>query len=601
MRDARGDVLYIGKAKRLRSRVRSYFGSGRSLEPRVHALVEQAVTIDHVVTKTEAEALHLEASLVKRHQPAYNVRLKDDKHYPYLKVDVQNPWPRVTITRRVEQDGARYFGPYASAGSVRSTLDVVKKLFPWRSCTKTITGHDPRPCLDYYIKRCIAPCTAFCTEQEYREVIRQTILFLEGRSDEVLRHVEGEMHAAAGALDFERAALLRDRVQAIRTVTERQRMATTSPLDADVFALARDGDEACVQVFFVRGTQVADTDSFTLDGTQQASDAEVLGAFLAQFYESATYVPRTVLLSGAPDDRDQLRTMLRERRGGAVDIHVPERGELRALVASSQENAREALAMHRTRWLADRDKTHAALSTLQEELDLPALPQRIECYDVSTIQGTNTVASMVVFLQGSPATNQYRRFRIKTVEGQDDFAAMREVLARRFKRLAARRRSELTGEQTREEEQGAPSPWEAAPGLVIIDGGKGQLSAALDVMRDLGLRDVPVCGLAKREEEIFVQDMDEPILLPRTSEALYLVQRVRDEAHRFAITYHRKLRGKAVRRSVLDAIPGIGPKRKRALLRKFGSVRGIREASVDDVAATVGFTRGLAETVKRSL
>ena len=602
MRDARGDVLYIGKAKRLRSRVRSYFGSARSLEPRVHALAEQAVTIDHVVTKTEAEALHLEASLVKRHQPAYNVRLKDDKHYPYLKVDVQNPWPRVTITRRVENDGARYFGPYASAGSVRSTLDVVKKLFPWRSCTKTITGEEPRPCLDYYIKRCIAPCTAFCTEQEYSEVIRQTILFLEGRSDEVLRHVEGEMHAAAGALDFERAALLRDRVQAIRTVTERQRMATTSPLDADVFALARDGDEACVQAFFVRGTQVADTDSFTLDGTQQASDAEVLGAFLAQFYESATYIPRTVLLSGAPDDRDQLRAMLRERRGGAVDIHVPQRGEQRALVASSEENAREALAMHRTRWLADRDKTHAALSTLQEELDLPALPERIECYDVSTIQGTNTVASMVVFAEGSPATSQYRRFRIKTVAGQDDFAAMREVLTRRFKRLAARRLSELTGERTEEEEdEGAPSPWDVAPELVIIDGGKGQLSVALDVMRDLGLRDVPVCGLAKREEEIFVQDMDDPILLPRTSEALYLVQRVRDEAHRFAITYHRKLRGKAVRRSVLDAIPGIGPKRKRALLRGFGSVRGIREASVDDVAATAGFTRRLAETVKRSL
>ena len=601
MRDARGDVLYIGKAKRLRSRVRSYFGSARSLEPRVHALVEQAVTIDHVVTKTEAEALHLEASLVKRHQPAYNVRLKDDKHYPYLKVDVQNPWPRVTITRRVENDGARYFGPYASAGSVRSTLDVVKKLFPWRSCTKTITGEEPRPCLDYYIKRCIAPCTAFCTEQEYSEVIRQTILFLEGRSDEVLRHVEGEMRAAAGALDFERAALLRDRVQAIRTVTERQRMATTSPLDADVFALARDGDEACVQAFFVRGTQVADTDSFTLDGTQQASDAEVLGAFLAQFYESATYVPRTVLLSGAPDDRDQLRAMLRERRGGAVDIHVPQRGEQRALVASSEENAREALAMHRTRWLADRDKTHAALSTLQEELDLPALPRRIECYDVSTIQGTNTVASMVVFVDGSPATSQYRRFRIKTVEGQDDFAAIREVLTRRFKRLAARRRSELTGERTEEEEEGAPSPWDVAPELVIIDGGKGQLSVTLDVMRDLGLRDVPVCGLAKREEEIFVQDMDEPILLPRTSEALYLVQRVRDEAHRFAITYHRKLRGKAVRRSVLDAIPGIGPKRKQALLRGFGSVRGIREASVDEVASTAGFARRLAETVKRSL
>ena len=621
MRDAGADVIYIGKAKRLRSRVRSYFGSGRSMEPKVRALVERVTTIEHVVTRNEAEALHLEAALVKRHQPPYNVRLKDDKHYPYLKIDVQHPWPRVTITRRVENDGARYFGPYASAGSVRSTLAVVKKLFPWRSCTKEITGRDPRPCLDYYIKRCIAPCTSFCTQEEYAEVIRQTILFLEGRSSEVLEHVEGEMRTAADELDFERAARLRDRAQAIRTVTERQQMATTSPLDADVFALARDGDEACVQVFFVRGTQVADTDSFTLEGTADASDAEVLGAFLAQLYESATYVPRTVLLSSQPADRAQLRAMLRERRGGAVDLHVPERGELRALVATVEENAREALAMHRTRWLADHDKTHAALSMLQEELDLPALPSRIECYDVSTIQGTYTVASMAVFKDGSPASDQYRRFRIKTVEGQDDFAAMREVLSRRFKRLAEHRRRELAAEATEASKaseataedaatppagggtpaQGDPSPWDEVPGLVVIDGGKGQLSAAIDVMRDLGLRDIPVCGLAKREEEIFVQDMDDPIRLPRTSEALYLMQRVRDEAHRFAISYHRKLRGKAATQSVLDSISGIGPKRKRALLRKFGSTRGIRDASVEEIAATVGFTRRLAETVKRSL
>ena len=612
MRDARDHVLYVGKAKRLRTRVRSYFGSGRSMEPKVRALARRVATIDHVVTASEAEALHLEASLVKRHQPAYNVRLKDDKHYPYLKVDVQSPWPRVTITRRVEDDGARYFGPYASAGSVRSTLDVVNKLFPWRSCTKTITGADPRPCLDYYIKRCIAPCTSYCTAEEYEQVIRETVLFLEGRSDEVLRHVEAEMEAAAAALDFERAARLRDQAGAIRAVTERQRMATTRPLDADVFALARDGDEACVQAFFVRGRQVADTDSFTLDGARDADDAEVLGAFLAQFYESATYVPRSVLLSSAPADRAHLRTMLRERRDGAVDIHVPQRGELRALVVSAEENAGESLAMHRTRWLADRDKTHAALSTLQEELDLPALPERIECYDVSTIQGTNTVASMAVFRDGSPASSEYRRFRIKTVEGQDDFAAMREVLHRRFKRLAATRRSELGGEaaaaaadeereRSRDDRPQRPSPWDATPQLVIIDGGKGQLGAALDVMRDLGLRDVPVCGLAKREEEIFVQDMDEPIRLPRDSQALYLVQRVRDEAHRFAVTYHRKLRGKAAQRSALDSIPGIGPARKRALLRKFGSVRGIREASVDEVAATTGLTRRLAETVKRSL
>jgi excinuclease ABC subunit C len=626
MRDVKGDVLYIGKAKRLKARVRSYFGSSRSLEAKVRMLAEQVATIDHVVTDTEAEALHLEASLVKRHQPIYNVRLKDDKHYPYLKIDVQHTWPRVTISRRVDSDGARYFGPYASAGSVRSALDVVKKLFPWRSCTKTITGTDLRPCLDYYIKRCIAPCTAFCTEEEYRGVIDQTILFLNGRSDEVLRHAEDEMHAAAEALDFERAARLRDQTEAIVKVTERQRMATTSPLDADILALARGGDEACVQVFFVRGTQVADTDSFMLDGTQDASDAEVLGAFLAQFYESAIYVPRNVLLSSQPADRDDLRTMLRDRRAGAVDIRVPARGELRALVSTAQENAREALAMHHTRWLADRDKTHAALTTLQDELDLPALPVRIECYDISTIQGTNTVASMVVFDDGSPVTNEYRRFRIKTVEGQDDFAAMREVLDRRFKRLAASRSDirdaaaeaadaasaepgaaadERAADGDAENEDGtdgtSSSPWDAVPDLVIIDGGKGQLSAALDVMRDLGLSDIPVCGLAKREEELFMQDMDEPVRLPRTSQALYLVQRARDEAHRFAITYHRNIRGKAATRSVLDSISGVGPKRKRALLRKFGSVKGIREASVDEVAATVGFTRRLAETVKRSL
>ncbi len=303
MRDVRGDVLYVGKATNLRSRVRSYFGSSRSLEPKVYALATQVTTVDHVLTRNEAEALLLEATLVKRHQPQYNVRLKDDKHYPYLKVDVQNPWPRVTITRRVESDGARYFGPYASAGSVRRTLDVVKKLFPWRSCTKTITGTDPRPCLDYYIKRCIAPCTAFCTKEEYDEVINQTILFLDGRSNEVLDHVEREMRKASDELEFERAARLRDQAESIRRVTERQQMATTTPLDADVFALARSGDEACVQVFFVRGTVVADTDSFMLDGTEDSSDAEVLSAFLAQFFESATYVPRNVLLSTRPDRR----------------------------------------------------------------------------------------------------------------------------------------------------------------------------------------------------------------------------------------------------------------------------------------------------------
>ncbi len=598
MRDVRGDVIYIGKARRLRDRVRSYFGSARSLEPKVRSLAEQVHQVEHVVTNNEAEALHLEATLVKRHQPIYNVRLKDDKHYPYLKVDVQNPWPRVTITRRVEEDGARYFGPYASAGSVRRTLDVVKKLFPWRSCTKEITGNDPRPCLDFYIKRCIAPCTAYCTPEEYRDVINQTILFLEGRSNEVKQHLRQEMEAASESLEFERAARIRDQLVAVERITERQQMATTTPLDADVFALARKDDEACVQAFFVRGTVVADTDSFMLDGTQDASDREILGAFVAQFYESATYVPRMVLLAAEPEDREDLEAMLRQRRGTVVEVHVPERGEKRALVATAEENARESLRMHHVRWVADRDKTESALSVLQEELDLPTRPERIECYDISTIQGTNTVASMVVFKHGQPANSEYRRFRIRSVEGQDDFASMREVLSRRFKRIAERRRAELRGETVTAEE---PSPWDEVPDLVIIDGGKGQLGAALDVMRDLGLRDVPVCGLAKQQEEIFVADVADSIMLPRTSEALYLVQRIRDEAHRFAITYHRKLRGKSSTQSVLDGVPGIGPKRKRTLMRKFGSLKNLREASVDDIASTVGFTRRLAETLKRSI
>jgi excinuclease ABC subunit C len=633
MRDAPGDVIYIGKATNLRSRVRSYFGSSRSLEPKVQVLAERVRTIEHVVTRTEAEALHLEATLVKRHQPVHNVRLKDDKHYPYLKIDVQSQWPRVTITRRVESDGARYFGPYASAGSVRSTLSVVKKLFPWRSCTKEITGTDPRPCLDYFIQRCIAPCTAYCTKEEYDKVIAETILFLEGRSDEVLNRVTADMAQASDDLNFERAARLRDQATAIRTVTERQQMATTTPLDADIFALSRQDDETCVQAFFVRGTVVADTDSFMLDGTGDVSDGAVMEAFLAQFYESATYVPRTLLLSNTPDDAPDLEIMLRDRRSGAVDLLVPVRGERRALVATAEENAREALAMYHARWISDRDKTEQALELLQEELDLPQPPGRIECYDISTIQGTNTVASMVVFDHGQPATNEYRRFRIKTVEGQDDFASMREVLGRRFKRIADRRKEQRAGDTSEEStpqiipltavtESGEPtilveliesveaidaiepadvSPWDAVPGLVIIDGGKGQLSAVLDVMRDLELADIPVCGLAKQYEEIYVQDVSEPIRLPRDSEALYLVQRIRDEAHRFAITYHRQLRGKKATQSVLDSIPGIGPKRKRALLRKFGSVKGVREATLDDVAATVGFTSGLAETVKRSL
>lgn len=598
MRDAEGRVIYVGKAARLRDRVRSYFGSPRSLEPKTRALSEAIADFDVVVTATEQEALHLEATLVKRHQPFFNVRLKDDKHYPYLKVDLADPWPRVYITRRVENDGARYFGPYASAGSVRKTLDIVNKLFPWRSCTKPITGSDPRPCLDYYIHRCIGPCAGLCTREEYEDVIRQVVLFLEGRTDEVVRGLRRQMEEAAEALDFERAAQLRDQIAAIERVGERQITASTRPVDADVFALARAGNEATVQVLFLRGIRMVGSDHFNLDGAAEEPDTEVMASFLRQFYEAATYVPREVVLPFPVAEAELLELALSERRAGRVRLVVPKRGEKRRLVEMAAENAKEALAMDRARWLADAGKRREALEDLAEELDLPALPRRIECYDISNIQGTSAVGSMVVFVDGHPRPKEYRRFRIRTVQGANDFASMAEVLRRRFRRAAAAGAEASAGGNGRAAED---ESFAAMPDLVIVDGGRGQLGAALDALRDLGLKSLPVAGLAKRNEELFVKDVSDPIVLPRTSQALYLVQRIRDEAHRFAITYHRDVRKKATMASALDMVPGIGPKRKKALLRKFGSLRAIREAPLDDIAATVGFTRALAARVKECL
>ena len=657
MRNERGDVIYVGKAASLRNRVRNYFGATHAFEPKTRALVDQVADFEYIVTQNAAEALHLEATLVKRHQPFFNVRLKDDKHYPYLRIDVQNAWPRVEIARRVGSDGARYFGPYASASSVRTTLSIVKKLFPWRSCTKTITGTDPRPCLDYFIHRCIAPCTSYCTKDEYEEVIRQTVLFLEGKAGEVLASLRRQMDAAAEALDFERAALFRDQVKAVESVAEKQVVERIRPTDEDVFGLARDETEACVQVFFIRGTQMVGRDFFTLDGVKDESDADVLGSFLKQFYESAVYVPKLVVVPFAVPEASLIAEWLTEKRGSKVSIVVAQRGVRRRMVGLAAENARESLDMLRVRWLADSDKRDQALGELQEELDLPAYPRRIECYDISNIQGTSSVASMVVFIDGQPRPQEYRRFRIKTVAGANDFASMVEVLGRRFRRFApeqtgkrANGQSEetpqvadleaarpsrasgradngrqrgtgaqpLTGslrgvpsasslppaeqrESDAQPDDGALEGWGALPDLVIVDGGKGQLSAALDVMRNLGLKDVPLAGLAKQNEELFVQDLAEPIVLDRKSQALYLVQRIRDEAHRFAITYHRKVRSKSGMESALDAVPGIGPKRKRALLRKFGSLKAIREAPVEDIAATVGFTTSLATKVKEYL
>ena len=594
-RNAKGDVIYVGKAVSLRSRVRSYFGSPHSLEPKTRRLAEKIADMEYVVTASAQEALILEASLVKRHQPFFNIRLKDDKHYPYLKIDLSEEWPRVEITRRVLDDGARYFGPYASAGSVRRTLDLVKKLFPWRSCTKTITGNDPRPCLDYYIQRCIGPCASLCSKQEYDEVVRQVILFLEGRTEEVTRDLRRSMGEASASLEYERAARLRDQVHAIERTTERQVMEVVERVDMDVFGLARQGGEASVQVFFVRRGNVIGRDTFALDGATDEPEAEVLASFLQQFYQSAAYVPKRVLLPFPVSDQTLIQEWLSQRRGKKVEVLAPQRGDKRALVQTVVENARESLQAARAKWLADSGKAREALEQLEEELNLPSPPQRIECYDISNIQGTSAVGSMVVFVEGRSRPAEYRRFRIKSVAGPDDFAMLQEVLRRRFKRTA-----EVIEERAKAGAE-ADESFGAVPDLVIVDGGKGQVSAAHDEMRNLGVGHIPLAGLAKRFEELYVKDVSEPIVLPRTSQALYLVQRIRDEAHRFAITYHRKLRAKAGMRSALDAVPGVGPKRKKALLRKFGSLKAVREAKVEEIAATPGFTRSLAEKVLAGL
>ena len=613
-RDANDRVIYIGKAANLKSRVRSYFGSPRSLEGKTRVLASRIAQLEYVTTHTEQDALHLEATLVKRHQPFFNVRLKDDKHYPYLKIDVDAPWPRVTITRRVGQDGSRYFGPYASAKSVRTTLDLVKKLFPWRSCDKEITGSDPRPCLEYYIRRCIAPCTSFCTPDEYQDVIDQTMLFLDGKSETVVKQLKAAMSIAAEELNFERAAQLRDQISAVERVTETQLTADTDAAEIDVFGLAVDGDEAVVQVLFIRGQNMAGSDHFNLAGVKDEAPGSVVSSFLRQHYESGLQPPSLILIPDEIEDLALLQDWLSEKRGARVEVRHPKRGDKRRLVAMATDNASETLAMSRVRWMADRGRTDAALAELEEALSLPAAPKRIECYDISNTQGSNVVASMVVFIDGRPATAEYRRFRIKSVDtsdGPNDFASMAEVIQRRFKRLGEARRAErVRGFDVPD----GPSPvkldddvsteldgWGAIPDLVIVDGGKGQVSAAHDVMRNLAVDDIPLAGLAKREELLYQVDSSDPVRLDRRSQGLYLVQRIRDEAHRFAISYHRRLRARQTSQSTLDRIKGIGPRRKKALLRKFGSLQAIRNADVADIAATPGMTQRLAEQLKLEL
>ena len=601
MKDVSDKIIYVGKASVLRNRLRSYFGSPAGLSTKIRRLVSQITDFEFIVTDTEAEALILENTLIKRYRPKFNARLKDDKTYPFLKIDLSEEFPRVYITRQVADDGARYFGPFASAGSVRQAMDLVKKLFPYRSCTKTITGKDPRPCLEYFINRCVAPCSGHSNKEEYERVIQQVIMFMEGDTESVTRELTYKMDDSSSKLEYERAAVLRDQIKSIERVAEEQRIKVDSnPIgDTDLIAIAQGTDETWIEVFFVRHGKLIGRDHFFMEGTQDDPVGLILGQFIKQFYATSVVIPPSLLIQHPLEEHQLIQDWLRDKRGGSVKITCPQRGSNRKLMDVVVENANQGLAQHRVKWLNNPDVINQAMDELQEHLSLPSLPSRMECYDISHIQGTNVVGSMVVFQDGKPKTAHYRRFKIKTVDGVDDYASMQEMLRRRLKRL-----SDVRSQRAKNPDDNGISitdGWSIVPDLVIIDGGKGHLSAALEVFLELGLDDIPLAALAKENEEIFVPYTSDPIILPRNSQSLYLVQRIRDEAHRFAITYHRNLRSKGSLRSSIDLVTGIGPKRKRMLLRRFGSIQGIKEAPVDEIAAVPGLTRSLALRLKQTL
>ena len=586
MKNADGDVIYVGKAASLRNRVRSYFGSQRGMDGKTRELVSNIADFDVIRTDSASEALILENELIKRYLPKYNIMLRDGKTYPFIRI-TNEPFPRVISTRRVVRDGSRYFGPFTSAGSVHKTLALLKRLFPYRLCDIEITGNAARPCLYYHIGRCAGPCISAVDQSEYARIVENVVLFLEVRGEELLPALRAEMDAAAEALDFEKAAKLRDEVRAIDHVLEHQKIVSDRGKTFDVLALAQGaGGDAGVQVAFVRNGKIIGSEPFMLRGVRvDDSPGSILSSFVTQFYENAALVPHEIVLQVQIDEEEMVHEWLIERRGAPVTLTVPQRGERKRLVEMVAKSAAENLEQNRLRWLNDQQRTTAALSELADALSLEGIPRRIECFDISNLQGTNPVASMVVFEDGKPKKSDYRRFKIKTVEGPNDFAMMQEVVGRRFKRAKSE-------DETEE--------WQTMPDLVIVDGGKGQLSAALETLHSLDV-DVPIVGLAKVNEEIFVPGQSQPVILARDGQALFLVQRIRDEAHRFAVTFHRARRKKTDFKSALDELAGVGPRRKRALLKTFGSLKRIREATVEELCEVEGIGPALAQQIKTEL
>ena len=584
MKDRQGKILYVGKATNLRNRVRSYFQAGQKLTPKSRRMVAQVSTLDFLVTGSEQEALILELYLIKSHRPRYNVRLKDDKTFPYLKIDLNEEWPRLCITRRLVQDGGQYFGPFASAKSVRETLKVVKRIFPLRHCARLRDNEGGRACLWHHLGQCMAPCIGSVSRQDYAKMISEVILFLQGKQERVIRELEKRMRRSAQTLNFENAVRLRDQIAAIKQVIEGQRIATLVKGEQDVIAFIQEGNQAYVRIFFIRNSKLTGQEGFMLEGTEQEEPEQVMSSFIKQFYHHSPYVPPRLLVQHQSADMPLIKEWLQSKRGGRVDIRVPLRGHQKELLDMVIKNAEQGLKQYKIRKIASPQALDEALKEIREALGLERQPFRMEGYDISNIQGKSAVGSMVVFEKGRPKPAHYRRFKIMTVPQADDYAMLREVLRRRFKRARA-----------------ATGTWANYPDLVLIDGGKGQLSAAREVMTELGVTAVPTASLAKENEEIYLPGRTEPLTLERTAPGLRLLQHLRDEAHRFAIGYHLKVRRKASLSSALDDIPGIGTNRKRALLRAFGSVQKIKEATEEALAGTAGINKNLARKVKEYL
>ncbi len=605
-RDDQGRVVYVGKAKSLRSRLSSYFQDVSALHPRTRQMVATAASVDWTVVATEVEALQLEYSWIKEFDPRFNVKYRDDKSYPSLAVTLDEEFPRLQVMRGPKRKGVRYFGPYSHAWAIRETLDLLLRVFPSRTCSAGVfkrAGQVGRPCLLGYIGKCSAPCVGRVTAEEHRAIVDDFCDFMAGSSTAFVKRLEKEMAEAAQAQEYERAARLRDDIGAMRRALEKQTVVLPEGTDADVVGIAQDALEAAVQVFHVRGGRVRGQHGFVVDKVEEVSTGELVGQFLSQVYgeedeefaASVSDVPREVLVPELPADVDQIVEWLCRLRGTNVTVRVPQRGDKRALMETVERNAQQAFALHKTKRASDLTARSKALSEIQEALGLADAPLRIECFDVSHVQGTSVVASMVVFEDGLARKSEYRRFAVRGTEGRDDTAAMFEVVTRRFTRY-------LEQAQTAElDDDGRPKKFAYPPNLVVVDGGAPQVAAAQRALEQLGVTEVAVCGLAKRLEEVWLPGEDDPVILPRTSEGLYLLQRVRDEAHRFAIAYHRQKRSATMTTSSLDGVPGLGETRRKALLRHFGSVKRLEAATVEEVMAVPGVGRRTAEAVVAAL